>query len=109
MLIEPAEQCFEEVGVPAGLLALDLDAAFAVVLPQQRQGHAPQPGQVLRRVPGPHPAVVLAEHYVEEPMDLVLDAPMAPYPGRQALHPGGAAADVVGRLVADLVPLTLLP
>src|SRR6516225_11700549 len=81
------------------------DAAFAVVVAEQRQGHLPQPGQVLRRVALPRAAAVLAEQHVQAPVLPVLDAPVAPHPFSQPRRPRRAAADVVRHLVALPVPL----
>src|SRR5262245_11368669 len=90
----------EEVGVPAGALALALEAALALVLPQQRYRHAPEHRQVLSRVAGPGPALVLAEHHVQDPVQPVLDAPVPPDRGGELPRADGGAADEVVPLLA---------
>ena len=66
----------EEVVIPAGALALALDAALALVLADQRQGDAAQPPQVIRRVARPRPALVLPEDNIQHPVQAVLDPPV---------------------------------
>src|SRR5258708_40144524 len=92
----------EVVIVAAGAVAFALDGAFAVVLADERKGNATQPGQVLGRVPGASPTLVLPEDHVEHPVLPVLNAPVAADGARQPLYARLAAADVVGHLVALL-------
>ena len=47
-----------------------------LVLPQQVQGCVPHCGHVFRCVSRPHPAFVLPEGHIPDPMDRVLNAPM---------------------------------
>src|SRR5262245_5614743 len=98
----------EEGVIPAGLLALALEGAFAGVLFEDGQGDAAEPGEVLGGIAGAGAAGVLAEDHVEDPMDAVLNAPMAADPCGQHLGQFLDAGDVVVRLVAVLVRLTPL-
>src|SRR5215213_12040352 len=65
--------------VPAGVFAFALQAGLQrAVGPGKVQRNPAQQGQVPGRVPLPHPAGVLAEGDVENPMKPVLDPPVVP-------------------------------
>src|SRR5205823_2276138 len=82
---------------------------LAARLAEQGQDDLAEPGEVLRGMAVPRPAVVLPEDYVEDPMTAVLDPPVQPNPTGQHLTGGPAAADVVGHLRALLLPLPAPP
>src|SRR5262249_30488731 len=60
MVIQAAEEFSEEVGVPAGLKGLALDAVLALLLLEPGQGDAAEPAEVLRGTAGPRPVEILA-------------------------------------------------
>src|SRR5215208_3077959 len=62
------------------LQSLDLDPAPATGLALQQPQREPSDDTEVRRgMIGPHPALVLAEAHVQLPVQVVLDAPVAPH------------------------------
>src|SRR5512142_3437599 len=75
--------------------------ALAVLLRlEQAERQLPQPGQILGAVAGPVPLLLLAETDVQDPMQRVLDPPMAANPVQVLLRRPGRAADEVAGLAA---------
>src|SRR5262245_1802850 len=84
--------------IPAGAELLAADAALALVLAQQRGGHAAQHPQVLAGGPVLQPAVVLPEDHVQHPVQPVLHPPVIPRRRPQLRRAAAPAADVVRHL-----------
>jgi len=62
----------------AGFETSGFDPALGrCILFEQVQGQAAQNGEVLGRRADSDPALILAKGHIEQPMDLILDAPMA--------------------------------
>src|SRR5512135_2587234 len=101
-LISSIEQGFLPVLITCGALqSLGLDPAPATRLAlQEPQGEPPDYTEVRRGMIGPHAALVLAEAHVQLPMEVVLDAPVAPYCPRELLRREQHTQDVIARLQA---------
>src|SRR5262249_61815046 len=77
--------------------------------PPRRHPPPPQPGQVFLRVAHTRPTLILAEGYVQHPMQPVLDTPVLANPLSQHFHWRLSAADVVALLDALLAGQGPLP
>src|SRR3954451_6990225 len=78
----------------------DTLALAALLRLEQAQRQLPQPAEVLGAVARPVPLVIFPEAYVEDPVQCVLDPPMAPRPSQVVLRRPFGAADEVADLVA---------
>src|SRR5512142_1456106 len=78
----------------------DTLALAALLRFEQAERQLPQPGQILAAVAGPVPLIILAETDVQDPVQRVLDPPMAPHPPQGVLRRPGRAADEVAGLAA---------
>src|SRR4051794_38157626 len=90
LLGEEIEEMASEVIVPGGAASFAGDAALALVLAQQRGGHAAKQAQILGGGAVLEPAVVLPEDNVEHPVQPILDAPVAAGRPAQLLRAAGA-------------------
>lgn len=70
---------FQQVGViPTGFQALGIDPHLGrPLLFKQVQGQVAYQRQALDRMAGPNPALVLSEGDIQQPMETILDAPVA--------------------------------
>src|SRR5262249_18009256 len=85
------------------------EASFnSMRVPQYRHCHASQAREVLRGMALAHPAVILAEAHVENPMALVFDAPMVADEAVKRDRVRCLAADVIGHLDAGFPVLPAL-
>src|SRR5437868_2567433 len=90
-------QDFEQVvRIPASQEAFGLDAALrGVLLAQEVEGDVAQYAEIVRPVPHPHAALILAEGDVEDPMQAVFDSPMVADRAGKGAHVAGETAQVV--------------
>src|SRR5581483_839814 len=100
---EGVEQAGEVVWVEGGLEAFGREAALGGVGAQEVEGDLAQQREVARAVAGADPAAVLAERDIQDPVQAVLDPPVAADGGGQARGVRRQAADVVAALVRPLL------
>ena len=67
----------QEVVVPAGDLSFAFDAVCRGMALEQADGETAKPGKIVGHVPVARATLVFVEGHVEDPMQLILDAPMA--------------------------------
>src|SRR5512143_4324522 len=105
-LISSIEQGFLPVLITCGALqSLGLDPAPATrPALQEPQGEPPDYTEVRRGMIGPHAALVLAGAHVQLPVQVVLDAPVAPHRTGELLRGEEHAQDVVAGLQAAAAP-----
>jgi len=80
-------------------------ARFVFGLSDEIEGEVSHDGHVVSAVPYPEAREILFEGDVEDPMDTVLDAPMARHRVGESLGRKRARGDVVTPLEADLLSL----
>jgi hypothetical protein len=103
-----ANEAVEVIEVPAGELAAVLEAGGGLGLVQEVQGYVLDHRHVLRAVAGPQPSEVVAEHHVQDPMQPVLDPPVAaPRPSQARGIQLGRAKVVAPFLLALVAALGL--
>jgi len=85
--------------VPGGIEAFAFDASFAgILLLEHIESDTVEQGEVLRGVASAFAAEVLAEAYVEHPVQFVFDAPVLADGAVQPRRIGGETGDVVASL-----------
>ena len=101
------QQLDEIIAIKACSLARVRDASFAVtVLPDDVEREMPKGRKILRRVAGAMAGLVLSKCEVEHPVELALNAPVAPYCFTSLLGVSLAiAANLIGGLQRCLAGL----
>src|SRR5579883_2802030 len=94
------EQVF---GVPSGALAAALDGSFVGALAHQVEGEVADHGHVLGPMTGAQALSILVESYVEDPVQVVFDAPMASCSLRKGCGRQRTGGDVGSPFGLDLV------
>ena len=88
--------------IPGSAEAFGAHTALGRLVAQEIEGEVSQDGEVLSGMARPHTAVVFAEGDVQDPVQLVLNAPMAAcgvqYLGRQVWRLCRQAAEIVAIL-----------
>ena len=101
-MFSPGDETCEEVFVPGGDATLDAQAVLSGSSAQQVAGHVFDGGEVGRRVVLSDAALVVAEDHVHDPVEAVLDAPMASNSDAQGIGIGGGGGNVKAPLTLDL-------
>ncbi len=72
-----SDHAVEEFVIPSGGMACEINGSLPFASPDEVQGHMLDGVEVGGRVVGSHPALVIAERHVHDPMQAVLDCPVA--------------------------------
>lgn len=98
-----SEDCGEVAGLPAGALASELDTSLVVDSADKVDGEVPDDGHVFRTMSRSQARLVFAEGDVEDPVEAVLNGPVAANGFCCATGRQGRGRDVVSGLEAAAV------
>ena len=88
--------CLQSLGLYAHLLGL--------LSLKQAESNVPQDGHILRGATLADPAGILPEEDIQDPMNLILDLPMAPRGVQSLLDIIAQTCDVIARLLSGCCP-----